>query len=457
MTTETTAGTTDEAAAARRHRFFRWSGYTVLTACFLSGFFYRFAPATFAQSLSASLGTSAAQLGMLAAWHFWVYTAAQIPAGILVDRLGTRLCVAAGTLVTAIGAFAQATAGGLVQASMGPLLTGLGLSVVFVGVMKNNAVWFAPRHYGTITGLTMLLANLGSILAGSPSAVLVSHMSWRTIFVAASVVSLTLAVAVLALVRNGPGEQGLLAVPPRTARTGEGAWQSVRNVLRRREMWPVFWCTIGTNGTFYAFSGLWGVPVLTDGFGLSNAHATLYTTLALAAYGTGALLIGLVSDRLGRRKPLLLASSAAALAGWLLLALAPWRPGWSGLALYVLVGLAAAQVTVSFAALKELVPGHLAATALAVANTGVFAASAMIQPLFGWIVDLTGQAGSGTPAPDAYRPALLLPVAFSAVGLLGALRSRETWNRPEGDRGSDLPVGNSGGTRAPVPPRSSGG
>ncbi|MEW1656705.1 MFS transporter [Streptomyces sp. NPDC093707] len=410
----------------RRFHLLRWSGYAALTACFLSGFFYRFAPATFAQSLSAALGTSAAQLGVLAAWHFWVYTAAQIPAGLVVDRWGTRLSVAAGSLVTAIGAGTQATAHNLVQASLGPLLTGLGLSVVFVGVMKNNAVWFSARHYGAITGLTMLLANIGSVLAGSPSALLLHHMSWRTIFGAAAALSFLLAVAVLLFVRNRPDAHA--AETPSNRTSTNGAWHSIRQVLGYRELWPVFWCTIGTNGTFYAFSGLWGVPVLTDGFHLSNAHAALYTTLALAAYGIGSFLIGVVSDRLGRRKPLLLASSGAAVAGWLLLGCAPWRPGWSGLALYLLVGLAAAQVTVSFTTLKELVPRATSATALAVANTGVFAASAVIQPLFGWIVDLTHHT-AGPADLHSYRMALLVPVAFSVVGLLGALRATETWCR----------------------------
>ncbi|WP_050515023.1 MFS transporter [Streptomyces rimosus] len=412
--------------ADRRFRFLRWSGYTVLVACFLSGFFYRFAPATFAQSVSAALGASAAQLGVLAAWHFWVYTAAQIPAGLLVDRWGTRLCVTAGSLVTALGAGAQATAHSLFQASAGPVLTGLGLSVVFVGVMKNNAVWFSARHYGAVTGLTMLLANAGSVLAGSPSALLLHHMSWRTVYGSAAAISFLLAMSVLLFVRNGPGPQAELARAG-AGRT-ESAWHGVRDTLRNRKLWPVFWCTIGTNGTFYAFSGLWGVPVLTDGFHLSNAQATVYTTLALACYGIGSFVIGLVSDRLGRRKPLLVVSSFAALAGWLLLALAPWRPGWSGLALYLLVGLAASQVTVSFATLKELVPGKVAATALAVANTGVFGASAVIQPLFGWIVDLTHH-GPGPAGLHSYRIALLLPVVFGAVGLIGALRATETWCR----------------------------
>ncbi|OKH99237.1 hypothetical protein A6A06_27185 [Streptomyces sp. CB02923] len=425
--------------AEPRHRWLRWSGYSVLAACFLSGFFYRFAPATFAESLSSSLGTSAAQLGVLASWHFWVYTAAQIPAGVVVDRYGTRVSVAAGSLVTAAGAFAQATAQDLFQASMGPVLTGLGLSVVFVGVMKNNAVWFAPEHYGTITGLTMLLANVGSVLAGSPSALLLHHVSWRTIFGAAAAISLLLAVGVVLFVRNRPGQTGFLPPPAPSggpSRSGTGLCEAVK----RRDVWPVFWCTIGTNGTFYAFSGLWGVPVLTDGFHISNAQASVYTTLALAVYGVGALVIGLVSDRLGRRKPLLLASSVISLAGWLLLAFAPWRPGWSGLTLYMLVGLAAAQVTVSFATLKELVPGGIAATVLAVANTGVFAASAVIQPLFGWIVDLTlSGTAAGASHLHGYRVALLLPVAFSAIGLLGALRARETWCRPSGERSQAHP------------------
>lgn len=397
------------------HRVRSLTGWSVLAGCFLLGFFHRFAPATSAEALSADLGADGATLGALAAWHFWMYTVAQIPAGMLVDRYGTRWCVAVGSLVTAAGSFALSSAQSVVVASVGPVLTGAGLSVVFVGIMKYNAAWFRPESYGLVTGVTMLLATCGAIIAGSPTAWLLERYSWREVFAVAAVAGVVLSVAVAVVVRNRPPHSSDAA-----AVSNGGARAGLRTALRRRELWPLLLATVGTNGTFYAFAGLWGVPLLTETRGLSNTVAAAYTTAALAVYGVGCLAIGVWSDRIGRRKPFLLATSGMAVAGWVGLAVLPWDSGWQGIGLYALVGAAASQVTVSFAALKESVPTHIAATALAVLNAGVFAASAALQPLFGLVVD----SGSG------WSWALALMVVVAVVGLVAVRYSRETWCSP---------------------------
>ncbi|MCZ7416908.1 MFS transporter [Streptomyces sp. WMMC897] len=404
------------ARADRRARARRLLAWSVLAGCFLLGFFHRFAPATFADALSTDLDVTDAQLGALASWHFWTYTAAQIPAGLLVDRYGTRRCVAVGSTVTALGALLLAVAQNLVTASAGPLLTGAGLSVVFVGIMKFNAAWFSPERYGLVTGVTMLLATCGAVAAGSPTAWLLEHFHWRALFAVAAAAGLALSLAVAALVRNHPSD----AAPAEAPADRGGARGGLRDAFRSRALWPLLLATAGTNGTFYAFSGLWGVPLLTDTRGLSNTAAAWYTTAALTVYGIGCLAIGVWSDRAGRRKPFVLGTSAMALTGWACLALLPWDAGWQGLALYALVGAAASQVTVSFAALKEAVPAHIAATALAILNAGCFGVSAALQPLFGLVLD----AGHG------WDWALALMAGTSALGLLAARASRETFCRP---------------------------
>lgn len=141
--------------------------------------------------------------------------------------------------------------------------------------------------------------------------------------------------------------------------------------------------------------------------------------------------VGLYSDRLGRRKPPIIAASAAALGGWLALAVLPWGPGWSGLLLYMLVGLAGCQVVIAFANAKELVPTRIAATALAVLNFGVFLGAAIIEPVFGVIIDQLwdGRVLEGIHRYELndYRSALWLPIGISLVGLLASLRSQETY------------------------------
>ncbi|WUM88604.1 MFS transporter [Nocardia salmonicida] len=196
--------------------------------------------------------------------------------------------------MTAAGSFTLASAQSVVVASVGPVLTGAGLSVVFVGIMKFNAAWFRPGSYGLVTGVTMLLATCGAIIAGSPTAWLLERYSWREVFAVAAVAGVVLSVAVAVVVRNRPPHSLVEAgVPSGGARAG------LRTALRRRELWPLLLATVGTNSTFYAFAGLWGVPLLTETRSLSNTVAAAYTTAALAVYGVGCPAIGVWSDRVG--------------------------------------------------------------------------------------------------------------------------------------------------------------
>lgn len=406
-------------SSAPNRKFLLLAGFATLALCFLVGFFHRFAPATFADAISHSLGASEASLGAVFAWHFWVYTVAQIPAGMLVDRFGVRRCVFVGTLVTAAGSFVLAGAESLVSASLGPALTGAGLSVVFVGIIKFNATWFRPENYGLITGFTMLLATSGAVLAGSPMAHLLEHYSWRLLFALAAGIGVLLSLAVALIVRDRTPINRTDGAEKRLS-----IWQGLITALRCREIWPLLLATVGTNGTFYAFAGLWGVPVLTETRNLPNTTAVLYTTTALIVYSLGCLGIGILSDRVGLRKPFLIATSAMALLGWSVLAMFPWQAGWQAFALYALVGAAAAQVTVSFAALKESVPAAVAATSLAILNAGVFAASAVLQPLFGLVVETS----------LAWNWAIALMTATSLVGLVAAFTAKETRCRPLPDQ-----------------------
>lgn len=50
-----------------------------------------------------AFGTTGAALGSLAAVYYYIYTAMQIPAGVLADTLGARVSVTLGNLVSGAG------------------------------------------------------------------------------------------------------------------------------------------------------------------------------------------------------------------------------------------------------------------------------------------------------------------------------------------------------------------
>jgi sugar phosphate permease len=412
----------------------RWSIFSILIAAYMLVFFHRMAPAVVSGDLMRAFGTTGVALGSLAAMYFYIYTLMQIPAGILADTLGARITVAVGNLVAGSGSILFGLGETFTQAAVGRALVGLGVSVVFVGLFKSNSVWFSDRHYGRISGLTLLLGNVGAIASAGPLAALLGFYSWRTVFVALGVLTLLLAALTLLLVRNTPEDHGFPSLREMEGRTSharlQNPWyQELLGVVRARAIWPLFWVDFGMVGSMLAFVGLWAIPCLRDTQGLDRGAASLYTTLALAGFATGSMAAGWISDRIGYRKPVIVAGSLGYLLVSLALALLPWAAGASGYLLFFLLGFCAGGFIVTFASAKEAIAPNLSGMAVGLVNTGLFLGAAIVQPLFGWIMDrgwdgtlIDGVRIYGT---GDYRRGLLVLVVFAAIAFVGSLLVKE--------------------------------
>ncbi|HLF23677.1 MAG TPA: MFS transporter, partial [Burkholderiales bacterium] len=260
--------------------------YGVLAVSYMLVFFHRIAPATLAADLMRDFGMSGAALGSLAAMYFYIYAAMQIPAGVLADTLGARVIASVGALVAGAGSvlFGLATTFG--TAAAGRFLVGLGVSVVFIGLMRANTEWWSERRYGFISGLTVSLGNFGALLAAAPLAALLTVASWRTIFMLIGVVSVAVGILTWIFVRDRPEElgfpspremEGQSAHAPRSQHWG----RDLVEVLRTRAIWPGFFVNFGVPGSALAVGGLWGVPLLMNVHGLTRAEASLYITLTI--------------------------------------------------------------------------------------------------------------------------------------------------------------------------------
>ena len=411
----------------------RWTAFAIVGLAYILSFFHRFAPAAISGDLQQAFSASGAALGGLAATYFYVYTVMQIPTGVLADTLGPRRIVAIGGVIAGIGSIMFGLADTLSAASVGRLLVGLGVSVTFISLLKLNAAWFHDRHFATMTGLSILLGNVGSLLAASPLAWVLAFTSWRTVFVAVGGLSLLLAVLAWLLVRDHPGEAGLPSLreidgldahPPHCGHWYDG----LVIVMKNRATWPGLWVNVGLSGSLFAFGGLWAVPFLRDVYGMDRAVATGHITLLLAGFAIGAFFIGTLSDRIGRRKPVMIAAAAIYCLCWL-----PWLNGWNmptiaSHALFFVMGLGASSFTLTWACAKEVNRHALSGMATSVVNTGGFLGTGIMQPLAGWAIDLS-QHGSTARTLADYQAGLGIMLGFAAMGLVAAFFIRETYCR----------------------------
>lgn len=401
----------------------RWLALGVAALCFVLSFFHRFAPAGIAQDLAASFQTSAASLGMLAATYFYVYTVMQIPTGILADTLGPRRILVLGGLVGGAGSFLFGLAPSFEVALLGRALIGLGVSVTFIAMLKLIAVWFEESRFATLVGVCMLIGNFGSVLAGAPLSALAQSSGWRGVFIGVGALSIVLAALCWVIVRDRPtlaGEADRGA--PRFDRTV--VISGLLSVLRNRHTWPAVLVNTGTCGAFFTFAGLWTVPYLMQVHGMARSVAAAHLSLWFGGFAIGCFFIGTISDRLGRRKPVMIACTHLFAAIWLIWWSCVTMPEWASFALFALLGLATAGFSLTWACAKEVNPPLLSGMSTSVANMGGFLAAALLQPFVGWVMDLgwKGEMVSGARFYDVetWRHGVAV-VAFCAI--MGAAAS----------------------------------
>lgn len=381
-----------------------------------------------------AFSVSASSLGQLAAIYPYCFAAMALPGGSLADTLGPRWTIAAGGVVMSVGAVLFGLASDFALAFAGRLLVGLGASVMLLAGLRLAAEWFRTDEFATISGLSQAVGSLGALVATTPLALLVESVGWRNAFVTIGLVTFVLAVGAALCVRDHP--DALRPGPPESPRTDpvpglRQVFAGIPLVARNRLLWAPIATSTALYGTLMAFVGLWGVPYLRHTYGMSRIEASNLIGLMTLVLLVASPLVGWLSDRWRRRRPLLVAATAMSAVAWALLVAGPQPlPRAALVPVLILLGAGGGGVVIVFASLRELSdPRHVGVT-LGLHNLPIFLNFALMQWLIGVILDARWDgataAGARLYALDAYRAAWGFCLAVSVCALLTALRVRET-------------------------------
>ena len=413
--------------------YLSWIVWGLGAAFYLSGFYQRVAPAVMTDYIMADFHIGAATLGNLSAFYFYSYVAMQIPTGILVDYWGAKKLLTAGAFTAFIGAFLFAAAPTIIFASAGRLLIGGSVGVAWVALLKLSMHWFPPRRFAMTAGLGLFCGVAGAVSAGVPLRILVDHFGWRPVMLVSAGVSLAIAIGIWALVRDDPSERGYASFIPSVDAPSDSArslFAGLTKVFHFKNTWLLSIAPSGVAGPVLAFSGLWGVPFLSTHYGLSPARSAALTSVLLVAWALGGPVLGALSDRIGRRKPLYVAGCFVACGGWSLILFLTNLPVWLLTLLVSVVGFASGAMILSFAFVKESVPPSLAGTVSGVCNMGIMIGPMVLQPVMGWFLDRAwdGTLDNGIKVYHlgAYQSAFSLMMIWSILSAIIICFTTET-------------------------------
>jgi len=364
-----------------------WLYWTLGSLLYLYAFFQRVAPSVMVNDLMTAFTIGAAIVGNLSAFYFYAYGAVQLPVGVLVDRLGARrvLCLAA--LMCAIGSLMFAWANVIWLAYLGRLFIGLGSGVAFVSTLKLISLWFPVKRFALLSGLTLMLGMVGGIGGQAPLAILVDGLGWRDTMVWASGFVLVLAIILGTVVRDKKhtdDNADLTTVP---------FIKNLSTVLKNPQICISAGVGFCLPAALFAFASLWGVPYMMTAYQLPKAEAAAMMSLILIGWALGAPLQGWVSDHFRRRKIPLLISSIGAFLSLVMILYMPGLPMLAVQILLIINGLCSSALILIFAVVRENASLNSAGTAIGYANMSVIVSAAILQPLVGWLLDLSWQGG----------------------------------------------------------------
>lgn len=348
-------------------------------------------------------GVGAAALSTLAMVQLLVYAAMQVPVGMLVDRLGSKRMLIAGSAVMATGQLLFAVSTGLAEGAAGRVLIGCGDAMTFISVIRVVNVWFPPRRNPLIVQLTGILGQFGGIASAVPLIATLHSYGWTPTFLGAAAVGLVALVIVVAGLRErrparAPGALGVRA-----------AWAEPGTRLG-------MWTHASTQSSGAAFTILWGYPFLVQGQGLpSRTAGVLLTTLTMLAMACGPLL-GYLAGRFPMRRSWMVLTVVGATAGaWTLVLLWPGHaPLWTlGLLMLALATNGPGSV-LGFDFARTFNPAERIGVATGIVNGGGFLASVSVIALVGVAMDLQGD----------YRWAFAVQYPIWLLGVVQVVRYR---------------------------------
>lgn len=388
------------------------AGIAVLVLAYVLSQFYRAFLAVLAPALEADLGVGPEALSRASGLWFLVFAAAQFPVGWALDTIGPRR-LTAGLLGLGAGGgallFALAAAPWHIDAAM--VLIGLGCSSVLMASFFIFARCYPARVFATMAGATIGIGSLGNLAGSLPLALAVEAFGWRATMAGLSAITLAMAVAIAAVVRD----------PPRAER-GSAQGGSVLDLLKMPVLWAILPLALVNYAPAAGLRGLWIGPFFADLYGADAAGIGTFTLVMGLAMIAGNFAYGPLDRLLGTRKWVILGGNLAGALACLALAAAPLSGAWTAAALFAAIGFFGASFPVIVAHARAFVPAHLTGRGVTLVNFFGIGGVGLMQLLSGKVFAAAG----GAPHVGAYVAILVFFGVAQLVGLAIYAFSRDS-------------------------------
>jgi predicted MFS family arabinose efflux permease len=362
--------------------------------------------------LIVELGINKGTMGLVISALFLIYGLMQIPAGIFTDIIGPRKTILSFTALTTVGVFLFWVSHRLELLFAAQFIIGVGCSVFYINAVSIISKWFKANRRATAIGVLGAASNIGIFASymGFPLADK-TFGGWRNLYFLVAVILVVNYAMNFLILRNDPNETGMVHEPSKKL------LGSLRDVLKDRRIYPFL------IGYVMLILGMvfntWMPQILIDTKGFSYIDAGVIASVGSIAGIPGCIAMGIISDRLRKRKlPLVLFSTlyVVALVSFIL------APPGTPLALFLILSFSLSFCVsiwvLFFSIIPEILSLEKVSIGLGLVNGMGIIAMSIFTPIYGILIDVTGGY--------SFSNLVLIIVALMMTGIL-VLFASETY------------------------------
>jgi MFS family permease len=388
----------------------------------------RSAPGVMQSELTAAWGGN--HIGAMISAYYVAYALMALAAGVLLDRYGPRVTIPFGIAVVGVGCliFAQ---GSEVAGMIGFVLQAVGAIFAFIGSSYVAARYLPARMLAMFIGFTQCLGMAGAAFGSKPVHMVIDpagsfHVSWQYVWIAFACIGFVLAIATWFFMPHekgdSPSHHGPLSF--------SNAIKPFKTVFGNVQSWlaGVVGGLLFLPTTIGAL--VWATSFLHGGEKMTMAAAASDAAMVPIGWVIGCPLLGYISDKIGRRKPVLIVGALVMLAAGLSAIYIPVgvMPRFT---VALLLGISSGAAMIPFSMMKEVNPSEVKGTAAGVMNFLVFVTTGIVSP---FISRLMVPDQASPLSLHEFQTAFLPLVVGVVIAIILSLFLRETGRSGAPDR-----------------------
>jgi len=394
----------------------------VVVAWLIAATFYfyqyvmRSAPGVMMTQLSSGFGIGAAAVASLVGLFYFGYSPFSLVAGVAMDRLGPRKAIPIGAAMVAAGALLFAT-GNQNLAGVGRFLQGAGGAFAAVGAMFIGMTYFPPAAAATLAGATQMFGMAGGSAGQFVVGPMIARgMPWTQFWIWLGLLGFVIGAVLWFLL-------------PKQEKADNPNWLSealaaLGLVFRNPQS---ILCGVIAGLLFIPTTILdmvWGVRYMQEAHGLDYTAAVMRSAAVPFGWIIGCPLLGMLSDKIGRRKPVIFGSAIVVLAclAWALYGTPGVLPPY---VVALTLGIFSGAAMITYTIIKEANPARVGGTATGVVNFLNFTFSALLGPVFARLL-ARAAAGAATPELAHYQTAFSPMLGGIVLAMVLTLLLKET-------------------------------